>query len=170
MVITAPLVIALLLTVLQVAVLAWDITRYRIPNKLSLLLAIGFVPFALLAQPEGWCWHLLIAAGALLIGYLLFSLKVIGGGDAKWLAACCLWTGAAATGAATTGAAGDITTGWASTPMLLTMRTLPSASVISSSDTFESDTRSINVLSLRKSIDPPKLCADAMGRIYTKFQ
>jgi hypothetical protein len=41
--------------------------------------------------------------------------------------------------------------------MLLTMRTLPSASVISSSETFESDTKSISVLSLRKSINPPML-------------
>src|SRR5690606_33374435 len=34
----------------------------------------------------------------------------------------------------------------------LTMRTLPSASVISSSDTLDSDTRSIRVLSLRRSM------------------
>ena len=34
----------------------------------------------------------------------------------------------------------------------LTMRTLPSASVISSSDTFDSDTRSIKVLSFRRSM------------------
>jgi hypothetical protein len=34
----------------------------------------------------------------------------------------------------------------------LTMRTLPSASVISSSEMFDSDTRSISVFSLRKSM------------------
>src|SRR3569832_1398431 len=37
-------------------------------------------------------------------------------------------------------------------PPPFTMRTLPSASVISSSETFDSDTRSINVLSLRRSM------------------
>jgi hypothetical protein len=37
-------------------------------------------------------------------------------------------------------------------PMDLTILTLPSASVISSSDTFDSETRSISVLSLRKSM------------------
>jgi len=67
-------------------------------------------------------------------------------------------TAGAGAGAATiaTGAACCITTG-AATPMLLTMRTLPSASVISNSETLESDTKSISVLSLRKSINPPML-------------
>src|SRR3954465_8821821 len=45
------------------------------------------------------------------------------------------------------------TTCW--TPPPLTIRTFPSASVISSSETFDSDTRSINVFSLRKSMDSP---------------
>jgi hypothetical protein len=35
------------------------------------------------------------------------------------------------------------------------MRTLPSASVISSSETLESDTKSISVFSLRKSMESP---------------
>jgi len=39
----------------------------------------------------------------------------------------------------------------------LTMRTLPSASVISSSDTFESDTKSIRVFSFRKSMRSPTI-------------
>ena len=37
----------------------------------------------------------------------------------------------------------------------LTMRTLPSASVISSSETFDSETRSMSVLSLRRSMVTP---------------
>src|SRR5689334_6620439 len=55
---------------------------------------------------------------------------------------------AAATLAADMGAA----TAWTAAGPPLTMRTLPSASVISSSDTLDSDTRSISVLSLRKSM------------------
>src|SRR3990167_6038993 len=43
----------------------------------------------------------------------------------------------------------------AMTGALLTMRTLPSASVISSSDTFDSDTRSISVFSFLKSMISP---------------
>src|SRR5512139_124008 len=38
---------------------------------------------------------------------------------------------------------------------LFTMRTLPSASVISSSEMFDSDTRSISVFSLRRSMCSP---------------
>src|SRR6187402_2082334 len=50
----------------------------------------------------------------------------------------------------------------------LTMRTLPSASVISSSETFDSDTRSINVFSLRKSI-PVSGIVRKRTRIYSKI-
>ena len=38
-------------------------------------------------------------------------------------------------------------------PLALTIRTLPSASVISSSDTLDSETRSISVLSFLRSIN-----------------
>ena len=63
--------------------------------------------------------------------------------------------GAEATGGATdTGAA--ITTGAPTGP--LTMRTLPSASVISSSETLDSDTKSIRVLSFLKSMDLAVFC------------
>jgi hypothetical protein len=61
---------------------------------------------------------------------------------------------AAATGAATTAGAADM--GAATTngaPLDLTIRTLPSASVISNSETLDSETKSIRVLSLRKSIE-----------------
>src|SRR5688500_17575860 len=47
--------------------------------------------------------------------------------------------------------AGDDWTGGAGGPPF-TMRTLPSASVISSSETFDSDTRSINVFIFRRSM------------------
>jgi len=52
--------------------------------------------------------------------------------------------------------AGAITMGAAG--MALTMRTLPSASVISSSETFDSDTRSISVFSLRRSMGSTSSC------------
>jgi hypothetical protein len=41
----------------------------------------------------------------------------------------------------------------------LTMRTLPSASVISNSDTLESETKSINVLSFLKSMSFVVFCS-----------
>jgi hypothetical protein len=62
-----------------------------------------------------------------------------------------------ATGAETTGATAGIMTCWVKTGAAvpegpLTILTLPSASVISNSVTLESETKSIKVLSLRKSI------------------
>jgi hypothetical protein len=65
-----------------------------------------------------------------------------------------------ATGAETTGAAAGTMTCWVNTGATapvepLTIRTLPSASVISNSVTLESETKSIKVLSLRKSMLPP---------------
>ena len=57
-------------------------------------------------------------------------------------------------------------TGVVSAPTLLTMRTFPSASVISSSDTLDSDTRSIRVLSFRKSMEKYHLLLSG-GRFQT---
>jgi hypothetical protein len=71
-----------------------------------------------------------------------------------------LWRGNAAGSAAATGmtgATGACIGAWKAALPPLTMRTLPSASVISSSDTFDSDTRSIRVFSLRKSMGSPAL-------------
>src|SRR6187551_1711379 len=58
----------------------------------------------------------------------------------------------AAAGAATMATGCCITRG---APLDLTMRTLPSASVISSSDTLDSETRSIRVLSFLRSMGSP---------------
>jgi hypothetical protein len=50
-----------------------------------------------------------------------------------------------------------------------TMRTLPSASVISSSETLDSDTRSISVLSLRKSMGRFSCLVLRGGEFTAKF-
>jgi hypothetical protein len=64
--------------------------------------------------------------------------------------------GAPTIGAATTGAAIGAATIAPTGP--LTMRTLPSASVISNSETLESETKSINVLSFLKSMNFVVFC------------
>ncbi|MCE7998381.1 MAG: peptidase [Rhodobiaceae bacterium] len=71
---------------------------FRIPNWVSLALVALFVavlPFA------GLSWamigtHLAIGAALLLVGMGLFAMNVLGGGDAKLLAAIGLWMGWAA--------------------------------------------------------------------------
>src|SRR3989344_3377910 len=63
------------------------------------------------------------------------------------------WAAADAGGAgACIGAGTDC---WTKRPTLLRRRALPSASVFSSSDTFDSDTRSMRVLSFRRSMGAP---------------
>ncbi|HYD30499.1 MAG TPA: prepilin peptidase [Azospirillaceae bacterium] len=75
---------------------AWDVWQYRIPNLLSALLLIAFVPAAALSpHPIAWWAH---AAGALLVlglGMALFAYGIMGGGDIKLLVAVSLWFGLA---------------------------------------------------------------------------
>ena len=77
-----------------------DITSMTIPNWISLALIIGFFPAALTVglAPMTILVHVGVGVAALLIAMLLFALKVFGGGDAKLMAATCLWMGLSGTG------------------------------------------------------------------------
>jgi len=72
-----------------------DLTSYTIPNWVSGLLILGFVPAALsLGLPLPTIGlHLGVAVAALVIGMAMFALNWIGGGDAKLFAASALWLG-----------------------------------------------------------------------------
>lgn len=80
---------------LAIAAALKDLTSYTIPNGICLALAGAF--FALAAATEmslpGLGAHMLAGAAALVAGMGLFALGWIGGGDAKLMAACCLWLG-----------------------------------------------------------------------------
>ena len=73
----------------------YDASTMKIPNWISITLAAAFVPVALLTG-LGWA-EIGISVGvgfaALVIGIALFAFRVVGGGDAKLLAASCLWIG-----------------------------------------------------------------------------
>jgi prepilin peptidase CpaA len=74
-----------------------DMARMIIPNGVSIALAAAF-PLAALAAglPLGQLgMHLLFAAGVLVVGFFLFAGNIIGGGDAKLLAAAAAWIGPA---------------------------------------------------------------------------
>lgn len=78
---------------------AWhDVSTMWIPNWVSIVLAVVFVPAAMAAglSTEEIGWHLLFGAGVLLICTVLFYLNVFGGGDAKVIAAASLWIGLSA--------------------------------------------------------------------------
>lgn len=72
-----------------------DIFTMTIPNRLTGLLMVAFLPAAvLLGLPLTIIgWHIVVGAVALAVGFLFFSRGWIGGGDAKFCAATALWLG-----------------------------------------------------------------------------
>ena len=74
-----------------------DIATLRIPNWANAALALGFLPFAALASLGGaevwWLGHLAAGFIVFLVGFGLFQMRALGGGDVKLLAASSLWIG-----------------------------------------------------------------------------
>lgn len=104
-----------------------DLTSYRIPNWISAALVAAFLGAAGSALAAGAPLSavgldLLVGAGALVAGVLMFALRWIGGGDAKLFAAAALWLGwpAFVTDVAATGLAGG-----ALALLLLALRSAP---------------------------------------------
>lgn len=76
-----------------------DLTSYTIPNWVSLGLLAAWVPAAGAAlgadAPVGELLTCLgVGVGALVVGMGMFAFRLIGGGDAKLMAAAALWVGA----------------------------------------------------------------------------
>lgn len=71
-----------------------DLRSLRIPNWLTGSLALAFpVAALLLRHPVDWLSHLAAGFGVFVAAAALFMLRLIGGGDAKLLAATALWIG-----------------------------------------------------------------------------
>jgi prepilin peptidase CpaA len=89
------LIVAVLPAMLAAAAL-WDLASFTIPNPLTLALAAMFGVFALTLgfSPALAGTHLLTGSAGLVIGFALFALGYIGGGDAKLYAGMALWLGA----------------------------------------------------------------------------
>lgn len=77
-----------------------DLTSMTIPNWISGILILGFFPAALVVGLPFTtvAVHVGIAVAALLAGMCMFALRWIGGGDAKFMAAACLWLGLTGSG------------------------------------------------------------------------
>ena len=72
-----------------------DLTTYQIPNWISLAVVADFVVAAAIAvqDPVAIAWHLGAGLAMLVAGIGLFAANVLGGGDAKLLAASAVWFG-----------------------------------------------------------------------------
>ena len=77
-----------------------DLLTMKIPNWISLTLILLFFPVAFLAglSPANVAIHVGVGAAALFAGMGMFALRWIGGGDAKLMAATCLWLGLSGSG------------------------------------------------------------------------
>ena len=86
------------LPILAVVAALTDLTRMKIPNWISAALIVAFFPAALAAglSPLSVGIHLGLAALLLVAGIGLFALRIVGGGDAKLIAAAGLWLGSTA--------------------------------------------------------------------------
>lgn len=84
-----------LLPILAIVAALKDLTSYIIPNWISLALGGAFALAAVAAGMPLQIVGVHVVAGlvALLAGMAMFALGWVGGGDAKLLAACCLWFG-----------------------------------------------------------------------------
>ena len=84
-----------LLPSLMIVAALTDVSSFRIPNWLTGLTAVLFFPMALLTGMPltEFAWHLVAGAVLFVLGYVLFSLRLFGGGDAKMMAAAGLWFG-----------------------------------------------------------------------------
>ena len=72
-----------------------DVTTMTISNRISLALVIGFVPVALLvgAPLDAIGMHFVCGLAVFALTFVMFSLGLIGGGDAKLASATALWLG-----------------------------------------------------------------------------
>ncbi len=88
-------VVVLLFLIALVFAAARDLTSYEIPNWLSLAIVADFLVGTVLGALEmsAMAWHLSAGLAVLFVGIFLFAGGIVGGGDAKLLAACAVWVG-----------------------------------------------------------------------------
>jgi prepilin peptidase CpaA len=86
-----------LFPILMIIAGAGDALSLRIPNWLTLAIVAAFFPLAwATGMPlEVFGLHVLTGVFFFVMGFLLFSVGLFGGGDAKLLAAAALWFGTA---------------------------------------------------------------------------
>ncbi len=88
--------VSLILTGLLVAASVIDLTQFRIPNAISLgIVGLFLIKLGAEAGTLPLLSHLVLASCMLVLGFFAFVARVLGGGDAKLIAALALWFGPA---------------------------------------------------------------------------
>jgi prepilin peptidase CpaA len=89
-------VVLLILAGLLIAAAIEDVRRLIIPNRYCLAIVLLY-PLHVLASttPVDWTGGLIVGGILFAVGYALFALGILGGGDAKLLAAVAPWAGPA---------------------------------------------------------------------------
>jgi prepilin peptidase CpaA len=93
---TAPASEVVALAVLVAALLGAaisDIRRYLIPNRYPAAIVLAYFIYAMSHPLDQTLWGLAIGAAAFVLCAILFAAGIVGGGDAKLLAATTLWAG-----------------------------------------------------------------------------
>lgn len=88
-------VVVLTFIALMILAAVSDLRFFRLPNRLVIAVALLFIAGILVTAmpPQLVLWHVFAGALVLLAGFALFSARIIGGGDAKLMAAVALWMG-----------------------------------------------------------------------------
>lgn len=91
----AQVLVLFVLPALLLTAAIWDITSFTIPNFLQLGLLAAFALFMLVHPLSAGAFGMHVLAGfiGLVVGFTLFSLGYVGGGDAKLFACTALWFG-----------------------------------------------------------------------------
>jgi prepilin peptidase CpaA len=78
-----------------IAAAGWDLATYTIPNPIQIALLASFVLFIIVSSmPVGMiAQHCAAGFVGLAVGFVLFALGYVGGGDAKLFACVALWFG-----------------------------------------------------------------------------
>ena len=88
------MVSSVVLTTLLLVATAYDLTKFRIPNMIPLVLVGLFIlKISSGIETGALAMHVIIAMLALVLGFLAFAAGLLGGGDAKLIAALALWFG-----------------------------------------------------------------------------
>lgn len=86
--------LCLILAVLLLIGAAIDIRSRRLPNWLTASVALLYLPYVLASPvPVDWVSGLAVASLSFALGFTLFALNFMGGGDVKLISGLALWAG-----------------------------------------------------------------------------